>query len=81
MRFSYRLIRDRSGYLAECLESDAAGEGNTQEAAVASLRTSLHERMFRPDAVAPPSSPVEGTIELVLAADGQSDKPSVDLGN
>ncbi|MBX3229143.1 MAG: hypothetical protein KIT84_02320 [Labilithrix sp.] len=72
MRFSYRLIRDRRGYLAECLEAEAAGEGKTAAEAVESLRALLHERMFRPDAVAPPSATEESTIELVLTEDGQS---------
>ena len=72
MRFTYRLIRDRRGYLAECVESEAAGEGKTAPEAVESLRALLHERMFRPDAVAPPATQVEGAIELVLTEDGQS---------
>jgi hypothetical protein len=69
MRFSYYLIRDKGGYVAECVESEAAGEGKSGPEAVASLRKSLEERMSRPDAVAPPSERVEGTIELVLADD------------
>lgn len=71
MKFSYRLIRYGSGFLAECIESEAAGEGKTARDAVESLRRSLEERMLRPDAVAPPSTPpTEGAIELVLAEDG-----------
>lgn len=74
MRFSYRLVRDQRGFLAECIETEAAGEGKTAPAAVESLRGLLQERMFRPDAVAPPSEPVSGaTIELVLTEDGQSE--------
>ena len=67
MRFSFRLIRDRTGFVAECVESDAAGEGKTAKEAVSALREALEERMFRPDAIAPPSRPPPGTIELVLA--------------
>ena len=74
MRLTYRLIRDQGGYLAECIESEAAGEGKTAEAAIESLRGLLHERMFRPDAVAPPEAEIEGAvIELVLTEDGQSE--------
>jgi len=74
MRFSYRLIRDQRGYLAECIEAEAAGEGKTAQAAVESLRGLLHERMFRPDAVAPPSTAIaDAKIELVLTEDGQSE--------
>ena len=74
MTFSYRLIRDKDGFLAECVESEAAGEGKTAKAAVEALRKSLEERLFRPDAVAPPSRPAEGTIELVLADESGSGK-------
>lgn len=81
MRFSYRLIKDKSGVLAECVESDVAGEGKTEREAIASLKAALEERMFRPDAVAPPSRPAEdlATIELVLANE-TAEKKTVDLG-
>ncbi|OJY25000.1 MAG: hypothetical protein BGO98_08295 [Myxococcales bacterium 68-20] len=81
MTFSYRLIRDKSGFVAECVESEAAGEGKTAKDAVDALRRSLEERMFRPDAVAPPSHPAEETIELVLADESSSgERRSLDLG-
>lgn len=81
MRFTYRVVRDADGYLAECVESEAAGEGKTEKAAVESLRKSLEERMFRPDAVAPPSKPTGGEIELVRAEESStSGRPSLDLG-
>ena len=70
VRFSYRLVRDARGYTAECVESEVAGEGTSADEAVASLKKSLEERMFRPDAVAPPAQPTGETIELVLADDG-----------
>ncbi len=79
MRFSYRLIEDANGYVAECIETDAVGEGKTSNAAVASLKTALEERMFRPDAVAPPSRQPETTIELVLA-ESEPERRSLDLG-
>lgn len=70
MRFSYRMVREDDGYFAECIESDVAGEGSTAAEAVASLRTALEERLLRPDAVAPPSSPSSRTtIDLVHAHD------------
>ncbi|MBX3213914.1 MAG: hypothetical protein KF850_17905 [Labilithrix sp.] len=81
MKFSYRLIRDKDGFVAECVESEAAGEGKTAKDAVESLRRSLEERMFRPDAVAPPSQPTKGVIELVLAEEGAAvDRRSLDPG-
>ena len=79
MKFSYRLIKDANGYLAECVESDAAGEGKSANEAVVSLRQSLEERMFRPDAVAPPPETEHATIELELANDKAAPK-SLDLG-
>lgn len=79
MRFSYRLYRDKSGFVAECVESDAMGDGPTATAAIASLRASLEERMFRPDAVAPPSEEEWSTIELVLVEGGKN-RTSLDLG-
>ncbi len=79
MRFTYRLIKDANGYLAECVESDAAGEGKSSKEAVESLRASLEERMFRPDAVAPPSATAHSVIELELASDKPAPK-SLDLG-
>ncbi|HVH46463.1 MAG TPA: hypothetical protein VM925_29175 [Labilithrix sp.] len=80
MRFTYRLVRDKGGFVAECVESEAAGEGKTEKDAVDSLRKSLEERMFRPDAVAPPSNPAKGVIELVLADDAATERRSLDLG-
>jgi hypothetical protein len=73
MRFTYRLVRDASGYLTECVEVDAAGEGRTAREAVESLRASLEERMFRPDAVGPPPETVPSPIELALA-DGDPER-------
>lgn len=73
MKFSYRLVQDANGWLAECIETDAAGEGRTSEAAVASLRKALEERMFRPDAVAPPSEAKRERIELELTPRTSSD--------
>lgn len=78
MRFSYRIIREKSGFVAECVESEAAGEGPTEAAAVSSLRDVLEERMFRPDAVAPPSRPTESPIELVLADDHTANSTNTD---
>ncbi len=72
MKFTYCLIRDADGWLAECAETDAAGEGKTSQEAVESLRTMLRERMFRPDAVAPPSNgetTETGSVELELASE------------
>ena len=83
MRFSYRLVRDARGYVAECVEAEAAGEGRSAKEAVASLRSALEERMFRPDAVAPPARSADERIELVLADErsgSREHEEDVDLG-
>jgi len=80
VKLTYRLVRDANGYLAECVESEAAGEGRTASEAVASLRKALEERLFRPDAVAPPSREPQATIELSLANDEREERRSLDLG-
>ena len=79
MKFTYRLQKLASGWFAECVESDAAGEGATQKDAIQSLRASLEERMFRPDAVAPPPETEHATIELEPARE-QTTRDSLDLG-
>ena len=79
MKFTYRLIKEANGWLAECVESDVAGEGKTSNEAVDSLRTSLEERMFRPDAVAPPPETERSTIELELTTE-KAPVDSLDLG-
>lgn len=66
MRFSYRLTKEASGFVAECVEADAAAEARTREGAVEALRRALEERMYRPDAIAPPSHPNADRIDLVL---------------
>ncbi|HSO30891.1 MAG TPA: hypothetical protein VLT33_00205, partial [Labilithrix sp.] len=78
MKFTYHLRKEPSGWLADCVESDAMGEGRTECEAVESLRVSLEERMFRPDAVAPPPVALpRPTIVLELAAAAGPD--SLDL--
>lgn len=79
MKFTYRLQKETSGWLAECVESDAMGEGTTERDAIQSLRVSLEERMLRPDAVAPPSEEIAASIELELAAE-KATPDSLDLG-
>lgn len=68
MKFTYRLVNEAGGWLAECVESEAMGEGRTREEAIGSLRRALEERMGRPDAVAPPPSQPRPVIDLTLAS-------------
>lgn len=79
MRFTYRLVRDARGYVAECVEAEAVGEGKSAREAVASLKEALEERMLRPDAVAPPSDPTGVTIDLQLADDRAEVKQEKEL--
>lgn len=79
MNFSYRLRQDGHAFTAECVENDAVGEGSTRQAAIESLRTALEERMFRPDAVAPPSVPDIARIELREVTE-EAPAEHVDLG-
>jgi hypothetical protein len=65
MKVSYRLVASPQGWIAECVEADAEGQGETAEAAVFELRQALAARL-RPEAVAPPPSPLPAPdIELV----------------
>lgn len=73
MNLTYKLVHDGERWLAECVESDAMGEGKTQNEAVKSLERALKERMFRPDAVAPPSETETTPIVLTLAHDNAHD--------
>jgi hypothetical protein len=69
VHLTYRVERDEEDgqFWAECVELDVAGEGESEDAAVRSLRELLLERLFRPDAVAPPAmTPVE-SLELTRA--------------
>lgn len=79
MKFTYRLQTVHCGWIAECVESDAMGEGKTEREAIASLRESLEERMFRPDAVAPPSEEAPHA-PIVLELAGKPAPDSLDLG-
>ena len=79
MKFTYRLVQDASGWIAECVEADAMGEGKTERDAVTSLRNALEERMFRPDAIAPPASQPRPAIDLTPAG-AEPERRSLDLG-
>ncbi len=80
MKFTYRLVRDASGWIAECVEADAMGEGKTERDAITSLKSALEERMFRPDAVAPPASQPHPAIDLAPATASEPERRSLDLG-
>lgn len=74
MKLHYRLEKDERGYFAECVESDAMGDGATPEEAIGALRAVLEERMCRPDAVAPPAEAEEVHIELLPMEESEADR-------
>jgi|GEM_PF-2294699 len=64
-------------WLAQCEEVDRAGEGDTPEQAVASLREALEEYFGQAEAIAPPSQPPREPIEIVIvdAPSGVGERP------
>jgi hypothetical protein len=73
MRYTARVSREASGYCAECLEIEALGDGVTREAALASLRAELEERLTHVEGVAPPSKPAPSSLQLVVLDDPQAE--------
>jgi hypothetical protein len=65
MKYTAKLTDSPTGYCAQCVEVDAVGEGDTKEAAVASLRTLLQDRYEHVEGVALPSLPPADTVEIV----------------
>jgi predicted RNase H-like HicB family nuclease len=65
MRVSAVLTQTGGRWVAHCEEVDRAGEGDTPDQAVACLREALKE-YFETEAVAPPSDPGIGPIEIDL---------------
>jgi hypothetical protein len=70
MRVTATVEAIRGGYVAECLEFDARGEGKDPEAALSALREALFERAIRPQAVAPPSHSDDDPIEIIVVSRG-----------
>jgi hypothetical protein len=66
MKYTAKLTGSRAGYCAQCIEVDATGEGETKEAAVASLRNVLQDRYEHVEGVALPPLPPSDTVEIVL---------------
>jgi predicted RNase H-like HicB family nuclease len=57
---------DGDGWLAQCEEVDCAGEGPTQQEALAQLRVALEEYFGHAEAVAPPPEVPRETIEIIV---------------
>jgi hypothetical protein len=66
MRYTAKISREASGFCAECLEIEAIGEGATREAALASLRAELEERLTHVEGVAPPSKPALTALQVIV---------------
>lgn len=70
MRFAASLTCADGRYIAHCLEVDIAGEGSTREDAIANLKRELEVYMKETPAVAPPSDPKIGPVEVVITESG-----------
>ena len=67
MRYTARLSRTSSGFIAQCVEIDALGEGSTGEAAIRSLETELRDQLGHVEGMAPPDvPPTPVSIDLVV---------------
>jgi hypothetical protein len=66
MKVTAIVSRTREGWLAQCEEADCAGEGATQEQALAQLRVALDEYFRHPEAVAPPPEAPHEAIEIIV---------------
>jgi hypothetical protein len=69
MRYTATVTRDIAGFSAECVEVDAIGEGKTRDAALASLREELADRLEHVEGVAPPARRVRSEVEIVVVDD------------
>jgi hypothetical protein len=74
MKVTAVLTQTSGRWLAHCEEVDLAGEGDTPEQAVATLREALCEYFDQAEAVAPPSErpATEVEIELIGAPEPKS---------
>lgn len=66
MKYTATITRDSSGFSAECVEVDAIGEGPSREAAIASLRVELEDRIGHVEGVAPPPDTPRTKVEIVV---------------
>jgi hypothetical protein len=66
MKVSAVLTNTHGRWIAECEEVELAGEGDTAEHAVDSLREALREYFGHTEAVAPPPDPTVEPIEIVI---------------
>jgi hypothetical protein len=66
MKVSAVLTQTAGRWVAHCEEVDRAGEGDTPDQAVDCLREALREYFGQAEAVAPPSQPSIGPIEIDL---------------
>ena len=67
MRVSAVLTQTSGRWVAHCEEVDRAGEGDTPDQAVASLREALLEYFGHTEAVAPPAESQVEPIEIDVA--------------
>jgi hypothetical protein len=64
MKVSAVLTQTAGRWVAHCEEVDRVGEGDTPDQAIACLRQALQDYFGHTEAVAPPSQPAVGPIEI-----------------
>jgi predicted RNase H-like HicB family nuclease len=74
MRVTAIVSRAGDGWLAQCEEVDCAGEGATQDEALAQLHTALEEYFGHAEAVAPPPEQPHEPIEIVVVDAPEPDR-------
>lgn len=70
MRYTARLNRTSSGFVAQCVETEALGEGSTKEGALQSLRTELEDQLSHVEGMAPPPEPTTISVDLLVVDEG-----------
>jgi hypothetical protein len=66
MRVAAIVSRVGERWLAQCEEVDLAGEGPTQDEALASLHKALEEYFGHAEAIAPPAESPRESIEIIV---------------
>jgi hypothetical protein len=69
MLYTARVSASAEGFVAECLEVEAAGRAPTRSGAIESLRQELFERMGHVEGMAPPKEAPSIVIDIVVVDD------------
>jgi HD superfamily phosphodiesterase len=66
MLYTAKLRHEPSGFIADCIELDATGEGATRDDALDALRAELAERVGHVEGMVPPVDNPPLEIEIVV---------------